>query len=266
MQHMRTPEKERFMEVKESLKKLDCEVHVELQGFEDTYDEDDDLDDNTVAVGTTSESTTIQELIKQIAEEDVVKRKVEKPRTLRLWVPRNMIYNGYKAKDSITKTMRVSDCDGYGRKQVYAFITTDPNGPTLPTEADTMGSGGITEEKGPEETRSARSGYDTANPPQDTPPATPKKPTQGRESPEASQSSKRQRTGGAEPATAERGPGAGDDMDLEEDGGFDLLNDQELAAAMAELAAQERMNQDGTGNGTEPTNSRPEEEEDDTSA
>ena len=55
-------------------------------------------------------------------------------------------------------------------------------------------------------------------------------------------------------------------MDLEEDSGFDLLNDQELAAAMAELAAQERMNQDGTGNGTEPTNSRPEEEADDTSA
>ena len=114
---MRTPEKERFLAVKESLKTLDCEVLVTLQGYPETYDEDGDLDDTMISVGTSSSSTTVQELIKLVAAEEVIQRKLEKPRTLRLWLARNEVYNGYKSKDSVTKMMRVSDCDGYEKNR-----------------------------------------------------------------------------------------------------------------------------------------------------
>ena len=123
MQDMASPAKQRFYALKESMKNLDCEVLVSLQGYEATYDEDGDSDDDMIAVATTDPNATLQDLIKLVAAEEIVGRKLEKPRTLRLWMPRNQMYNGYKAKDSISKVMRVRDFDGYDKRQVYAYIT-----------------------------------------------------------------------------------------------------------------------------------------------
>ena len=57
---MHTPEKQRFLALKESLQTMDCEILVTLQGFADTYDEDGDMDDDMIAVGTTSPTETLQ--------------------------------------------------------------------------------------------------------------------------------------------------------------------------------------------------------------
>ena len=225
---MHTPEKQRFLALKESLQTMDCEILVTLQGFADTYDEDGDMDDDMIAVGTTSPTETLQSLIQQVAAEEIVARKLDTPRTLRLWMPRNKVFNGYKSKDRITKMLRMQDFDGYDKKQIYAYITTNPNGPSFEQAAEEEVSGGERQRAEREDDNGSQpSGFDTASEQQGTPPATPQK-EDPKKSPTASQSSKRKRL--------TTGPPEDEDMDMDED----YLPDEELEAALrnAELTKQ----------------------------
>ena len=233
-----------------------------LQGYPETYDEDGDIDDTMISVGTSSSSTTVQELIKLVAAEEVIQRKLEKPRTLRLWLARNEVYNGYKSKDSVTKMMRVSDCDGYDKKQVYAYLTEDINGPKLTAEEVAEATGGRAPPAGRGDHKSTMSGYDTADSPQRTPPATPdSKKSQAGQSPTASKSSKRRKIGD-EPVTSEKIPGPGDAMDLEDDYGLgEGLGEgleKALEKAMEEAKLQKTADEE---NADKPEEDKPESEE-----
>lgn len=127
---MHTPEKRKYFALKEAMKMIDCEVMVMFQGFADTWDEDEEVDDDMISVGTESSTASVRDLIELISQEEVTARKLEgKP--LRLWLPRGKHYNGYRWKDNITKRLRVSQLTGYEDKQILAYITENGMPPVL---------------------------------------------------------------------------------------------------------------------------------------
>ena len=129
---MPTPEKRKYFALKESMQSIDCEVLVHFQGFPDTWDEDGDLDDDQISVGTESCTASVRDLIALVSQEEVTGRKLG-GKQLRLWLPRGNIINfiGYRWKDSITRKLRVNQISGYEEKQIVAYVTADGYEPQL---------------------------------------------------------------------------------------------------------------------------------------
>lgn len=151
MQELSTPDKKRFQETKDQLKTMDCELVVTLHGFQDTYDSDGDLDEDTVQVGTESAAESVADAIALLGKEEVVQRKIATPQAIKLWVPRNGHYSGYKMKKSVAAKLKIHQLDGYKEKQVFCYITADGSGPVLEQPEEEAADEAKTEEEDPQE-------------------------------------------------------------------------------------------------------------------